>query len=257
MSLYPCKICSCGVYHAYDVEVCDRCGASLKGFAVSAVETDDIPCDKKGIINTQQTVYSYKCRRCGTEYYNTEAKVNQRRCNHCGSIHFTAPEELCEKKAAEEEKPVEAAPAAKVSFNGEYTPDFGEIHNNIKSAVSQDDEVEWPDFEEAEDTSATISFTAVRYGVYSFTLDKDQGEYLLGVNHNHGEFLAIDPRVSRKHCCIYFKDGVWYVRDTDSSNGTAVNGRDIGINGVHPLNNGDLLKLGHHTDSMEFRVTVA
>lgn len=102
-----------------------------------------------------------------------------------------------------------------------------------------------------------ITLTAVRHGRLSFTIEaKDNEEYMLGRAANQSELLSNDGRVSNEHCCLSFKNGAWYVKDNHSSNGTAVNSRDLGLNGESRLNDGDELKLGHHSDSMAFRITI-
>lgn len=102
-----------------------------------------------------------------------------------------------------------------------------------------------------------ITLTAIRYGRLSFTIEAgDNRPYMLGRSANQSKFLVNDGRVGNEHCYIFFKDGFWYVRDNHSANGTAVNSRDIGLDGEHILNDGDELKLGHHPDSMAFRITI-
>ena len=102
-----------------------------------------------------------------------------------------------------------------------------------------------------------MTLTAVTYGKCVFTVSSDMEEdYLLGRNANQRDFLANDIRVGNKHCYLKFKDGAWYVRDNDSSNGTAINSVDIGLGGERVLRDGDVLKLGHHSDSMAFRVSI-
>lgn len=102
-----------------------------------------------------------------------------------------------------------------------------------------------------------ITLTAIRYGRLSFTIEaKPNEEYMLGRSANQSEFLCSDGRVGNEHCYLYFKSGSWYVKDNHSSNGTAVNSRDLGLNGESKLNDGDELKLGHHPDSMAFRITI-
>lgn len=101
-----------------------------------------------------------------------------------------------------------------------------------------------------------ITLTAIRYGRLSFTIEaNDNSPYMLGRSANQSSFLSKDGRVGNEHCYIFFKDGFWYVKDNHSANGTAINSRDIGLNGEHILNDGDELKLGHHPDSMAFRIT--
>lgn len=105
--------------------------------------------------------------------------------------------------------------------------------------------------------SPAITLTAIRYGRLSFTIEaKPNQEYMLGRSANQSDFLCSDGRVGNEHCFLYFKIGSWYVKDNHSANGTAVNSRDLGLNGESRLNDGDELKLGHHSDSMAFRITI-
>ena len=94
------------------------------------------------------------------------------------------------------------------------------------------------------------------YGKLTFTVKADSGaQYMLGRSANQSSFLASDKRVGNEHCYLYFKDGFWYVKDNHSANGTAVNSKDIGLNGEARLNNGDELILGHNSDSMAFKIS--
>lgn len=103
----------------------------------------------------------------------------------------------------------------------------------------------------------SITFIALRYGQHSFTITPAEGaSYMLGRSANQSTFLNNDGRVSNEHCVITLRNGSWFVKDNHSANGTAVNSKDIGLNGERELHNGDALKLGHHPDSMEFRITI-
>ena len=129
-----------------------------------------------------------------------------------------------------------------------------------------DDDVDWtgilgskskPEKSNPVATKKVITLTAIRYGRLSFTIEaKESGLYMLGRSANQSNFLSNDGRVGNEHCYIFFKNGFWYVKDNHSKNGTAVNSRDIGKNGEHILSDGDELKLGHHPDSMAFRITI-
>lgn len=101
-----------------------------------------------------------------------------------------------------------------------------------------------------------ITLTAIRYGLLSFTVEAGQEKYMLGRSANQGSFLSQDERVGNEHCYLFYRDGAWYVRDNNSKNGTAVNSQDIGLNGERMLNDGDELKLGHHPDSIAFRISI-
>ncbi len=101
-----------------------------------------------------------------------------------------------------------------------------------------------------------LTIIAVRYGQFSYTIKKTDLPLLLGRDANLKDFLSHDQRVSNEHCYIDYENNNWVVRDNNSSNGTAVNSKDIGYGGKKTIQNGDLLKLGHHQDSMEFKVVI-
>ncbi|MCH8275687.1 MAG: FHA domain-containing protein [Armatimonadetes bacterium] len=59
-----------------------------------------------------------------------------------------------------------------------------------------------------------------------------------------GDVMLQDGRVSRKHAEITLKDGKILVKDLGSTNGTKVNGEDLGPDTVVELNPGDKLEFG-------------
>lgn len=101
-----------------------------------------------------------------------------------------------------------------------------------------------------------ITLTAIRYGRLSFTVEAGHNTYMLGRSAEQASFLSQDGQVGNEHCYLFYRDGAWFVKDNHSQNGTAVNSRDIGINGEFMLSDGDELKLGHRPDSIAFRITV-
>ena len=103
-----------------------------------------------------------------------------------------------------------------------------------------------------------LTLTAIRYGRLSFTLRAGQAglPFLLGRSAGYGDFLSQDIRVGNEHCYLAFQGGVWVVIDNHSTNGTAVNGKFLPLNGQQALHDGDELMLGHHPDSMAFRVAI-
>ncbi len=114
-----------------------------------------------------------------------------------------------------------------------------------------------PKMATAEKRKPVITLSAVRYGRYSFTVEpKENEEYWLGRSANQSKFLSYDGRVSNKHCYLCFKGGYWFVKNNNASNGTFVNSNYIGDYGESRLNDGDVLVLGHETDSMAFRITI-
>jgi hypothetical protein len=67
-----------------------------------------------------------------------------------------------------------------------------------------------------------------------------QRELLVGRHHTCDVVLA-DPSVSRRHARLLFRDGIWILRDLESTNGTIVNGVRVGRCEIRP---GDQLLLG-------------
>ena len=104
----------------------------------------------------------------------------------------------------------------------------------------------------------SIVFTAVRYGVHSFMITPEmviERPFMLGRSAGESEFLSKDPRVSSFHCTVFINNGQWYIQDNNSTNGTFVDDTDLGEGGCTDLQAGDMVKLGHSVDSMEFRVS--
>lgn len=101
-----------------------------------------------------------------------------------------------------------------------------------------------------------VTLTAIRYGRLSFTVEAGPNTYMLGRSANQGSFLSQDGRVGNEHCYLFYRNGNWFVKDNNSRNGTAVNSRDIGLNGECMLSDGDELKLGHHNDSVTFHISI-
>lgn len=64
----------------------------------------------------------------------------------------------------------------------------------------------------------------------------------LSVGRHHScDVQLSDPRVSRRHARLVFRDGVWVVQDLESTNGTSVNGVAVGRCRVRP---GDEVSFG-------------
>lgn len=153
-----------------------------------------------------------------------------------------------QKTVASEPQPIQAE---------KMTSDYGDDDDD-----DDDDEIEWNvplkdsvETERVHPAKNVITLNAIRYGQYTFSVNAaTETPFLLGRDAHHKEFLGKDGRVSNFHCYLLYKNGMWYVKDNHSSNGTAVNARDIGENGESVLHDGDELRLGHHSDSMAFRI---
>jgi hypothetical protein len=55
------------------------------------------------------------------------------------------------------------------------------------------------------------------------------------------DIALVNDSVSRQHAKLTFRDGTWIIQDLASTNGTIVNGKDIGRSQLHP---GDSVRLG-------------
>ena len=58
------------------------------------------------------------------------------------------------------------------------------------------------------------------------------------------QIIIADPKVSRFHAIVTFDNNVAYIKDTDSSNGTYINGKQIQPGKKCELKNGDKIKVG-------------
>ncbi len=74
----------------------------------------------------------------------------------------------------------------------------------------------------------------------------DGAQFLLtdkGLNLGRANLSPNDGELSRQHAAIVYRDGVYWVEDRNSTNGTFVNGQRI-FN-AHPLQEGDRIQLGN------------
>lgn len=58
------------------------------------------------------------------------------------------------------------------------------------------------------------------------------------------QIIIADPKVSRFHAVVTFENNKAYIKDTDSSNGTFLNGKQIETQRKILLNDGDKIKVG-------------
>ncbi len=58
-----------------------------------------------------------------------------------------------------------------------------------------------------------------------YTVDKDK--YIIGRSSQLADLVIRDGNISRKHCAILFKNGQYYIKDLDSTNGIEFQGNRI------------------------------
>lgn len=224
------------------------------------LEKDTIPLEQQGEIDDSLTIYLQRCSECGSENFTTDIKKRVQRCWNCSKARVRSvdpmlyfenqPVKPLETASLAEKKPAERAEIPHSDNHSQTSP-------NIAEAASLPPKPSWGNVLRKLKSSRLV-MTSVRYGRHSFPISSVAGvvPVMLGREAFQKDFLRQDKRVGNRHCEIYFKDGTWYVKDNASQNGTFLNGTYIGENGVSPLKDGDLLKLGHNDDSMEFRVSV-
>lgn len=250
MKKIPCRVCTnCGLYSDITVDKC-KCGTDLS--SLPQVLTDmDMPAEKKGDICDTLEFYVQKCSLCGALNFTADKDKPVKKCFNCykEGIASEAPVlYVQENETAQPEPEAEHSSSAEESDNRDI-PDWDSLIGNISGIIS--------------DTSAnekSLTLTAVRYGELSFTVTPDmvKGEPLmLGRAAYQAEFLSQDMRVGNNHCTLFYSNGNWYVQDNHSSNGTFINDIDLDYDGTALLEEGDLLKLGHNDDSMEFKVSIS
>lgn len=262
MSSLPCKKCpSCNRYHDLSVMTCDACAADLSNLPALLTETADIPAEQRGTIDESVAVFVQKCWRCGATNFTADPASRVKTCHNCyKSVAGIEPIPY----ANPSQKP--AAEAAKTDKTAARTDgSAGKARIALPDEEDDDGQVmHWPDYlEECQKASdsvqskPSITLTAINYGQLSFTVEAKDGEnYMLGRDAHHKEFLEQDVYVGNEHCYLYFENGVWHVQDNHSANGTFVNQRDLGFNGHTELHDGDTLRLGHHADSIAFRISI-
>ncbi len=73
------------------------------------------------------------------------------------------------------------------------------------------------------------------------------GKTRIGRARDNEISVFFESKASDLHCTIIWRGGKAAVKDEGSTNGTLVNGEDIGIAGVEPLSSGDTLTIGGST----------
>ncbi len=270
MGKVPCRKCSCGRYHDLAALQCS-CGEDLDELTAELIETDDLMPEQRGTISEDVPVYVLRCPVCGAVDYTPESDSRERRCPNCNTFRKIKPLPYEPPTSAPAEEGMDTDAAVWTAMRESISQTIGGTETT-DTAPQEDEDAEeaavgWdallsksapkPSPAPAATPRGEITLSALRYGSLCFMVSAADAPYLLGRSARQAAFLAADMRVSNEHCSLLFRDGVWYVRDDNSSNGTAVNGRDIGLNGERRLADGDELKLGHEADSMAFRVTIA
>ena len=212
-------------------------------------------------LTDQDTVYVQRCEYCGTNNFTSDPSSPVMRCTGCGKARVKLAKWVLYKQDLKaDSEAVTSQTTDAIRSSTPFTPgedDVGSfcIAGNFgvsTGAVSE----EWFADDTVEAKSGSITFTAIRFGRYSFTIHEGQS-VMLGRRASHADFLRKDIRVSGNHCTVSSRGGKWFVLDNNSENGTFIDQRDLGEGGEGELTDGCLLVLGHKPDSMAFSVSIS
>ena len=69
--------------------------------------------------------------------------------------------------------------------------------------------------------------------------------FIIGKNASMADAQVVSPTLSRMHCRIDLEDGIYYITDLNSTNGTYINGKRVSPNALYPIENGDTITLAN------------
>ena len=87
----------------------------------------------------------------------------------------------------------------------------------------------------------------IPYPIESFSKPLMIRNKITSIGRSHDDDLQIqidDKHVSRKHACIYFDNGQFFIEDLNSVNYTFVNRQKIPVGAPYPIHDGDDIRLG-------------
>ena len=280
MSKLPCKKCpKCNRFNSLSAEKCS-CGYKLNYVRGTFYDDSELTEEEISSLQNYTKLYTQTCRYCGTVYLIAEGMPSIKECYEDGGRMTGLVEYV--------EEPVNAADCGDKECSKE--PEsylFENIMTNVKdtvgiateavnSASCQDNvesyiaatsegEFDWP--EEMQDMGLlkkndyvdknheiVLRCTTNINLWYTFKVEDDI-PYHIGRSERMKECLEYDDRISHDHCHLICSNGKWKVID-HSKAGTFVNRIDIGDHGECYLHDGDMITLGHYSDSISFYVRI-
>ncbi len=67
--------------------------------------------------------------------------------------------------------------------------------------------------------------------------------------------IYLEFPVSRKHCELTFKEGLWILRDLESTNGVKINGARMDKGAKRVVHNGDVLTFANRSFTIQYKET--
>jgi len=84
------------------------------------------------------------------------------------------------------------------------------------------------------------------------------GETPIGRDSGFAELVFDNPKISGLHCTLHLESNRWSVEDSNSSNGTFLNGKRLSPFQIIPLNDGDTIELAPlERGGIRFKFTLA
>jgi hypothetical protein len=222
------------------------------------VELSEVPDDRIGTINEALDVYVQKCSACGTMNFTVSEDAPVKMCCNCHKARIAsvlpvkyqsqdpAAQQGGDDADAQDDAGVDAYTAAAADDEDDEDASDSADWSRLLGSITQE--------EPGASADEKVILVMEGDGNFSYEIKKQEVPVLLGRSAALGEILANDLRVSNEHCYIDFANGRWVVLDNHSANGTAVNSMDIGDGGKKILRSGDVIKMGHNRDSIEFKV---
>jgi hypothetical protein len=102
-------------------------------------------------------------------------------------------------------------------------------------------------------TAVRPSRLFIQIGKFSANYDLEGDDLSIGrpdnvSNVNPDIVIEWDDAISRRHARLFLQNGVRYLEDLGSTNGTKVNGMTLGAHTPHELSDGDVIHLGSKTE---------
>lgn len=141
-----------------------------------------------------------------------------------------------------------------IAFIEELTGDRGNITpENIFSYLNSDKPVYT--YENVQEESIGGKELILRYtGPYGhFSLYVTGSEFRIGKDNSMEGNIPFNPSISREHCIIFDSSDGYYIQDSNSTNGTFINGERVFADVARRIGNGDVIRLSDMDFIVEIR----
>lgn len=91
-------------------------------------------------------------------------------------------------------------------------------------------------------SKGTLKLIGMNLG-FNFMIEINKDLFVIGKKDTNDAAITFNKMISRIHCNVIRKNGLYYINDLQSSNGTFVNGKKVMPNQPVPLKDGDTVRL--------------